>query len=36
MSMAGWSDRSMLDRYAASTAAARAADEAQALRLVDY
>ncbi len=35
MSVAGWSDRTMLDRYARATAAERAAEEAQALRLGD-
>lgn len=33
MSVAGWSRRDMIDRYVASTSAARAADEARGLRL---
>ena len=33
MAVAGWSNRSMLDRYVASTAAERAAEEARRLNL---
>jgi site-specific recombinase XerD len=35
MAVAGWSNRTMLDRYVASTAAERAADEARTLNLGD-
>jgi site-specific recombinase XerD len=35
MSIAGWSSRSMLDRYTAATASERAADEARKLQLGD-
>ena len=35
MSIAGWRQRQMLDRYTAATAADRAADEARRLRLGD-
>jgi site-specific recombinase XerD len=35
MAVAGWSKREMLDRYVASTAASRAADEARRLHLGD-
>jgi hypothetical protein len=33
MSIAGWSDRHMLDRYTRATASERAADEARRLSL---
>ena len=35
MSVAGWSDRSMLDRYTRATAGERAMDEARGLGLGD-
>jgi integrase/recombinase XerD len=35
MSMAGWTDRSMLDRYTRATASERAMDEARGLALGD-
>jgi integrase/recombinase XerD len=35
MSVAGWSSREMLDRYARATASQRAADEARSLGLGD-
>lgn len=36
MTMAGWSDRSMLDRYSRSTAATRAQEEARRLNLGEF